>query len=89
MAAAHRAAAYVRRESRPFLLECETTRLGKHKQGQGDLRTKEEIATLAERDPLRNISVDSETRQALEIQINEIIEAVLKSADPVLKKESV
>ena len=89
LAAAHRAAAYVRNYSVPFLLECETTRLGKHKQGQGDLRSKEEIETLAERDPLRNISVDSETRQALEIQIDEIIEAVLKSADPVLKKESV
>ena len=43
---------YVRRESKPFFLECDTTRLGKHKQGQGDMRAKEEIAQLALRDPL-------------------------------------
>lgn len=42
----------VRKNSRPFLLECMTTRLGKHKQGQGDIRTKEELAELAKRDPL-------------------------------------
>src|SRR3990167_7911425 len=29
------AVAYVRRESKPFLLDCDTIRLGKHKQGQG------------------------------------------------------
>src|SRR3990167_6552164 len=42
---------YVRSESKPFLLECMTTRLGKHKQGMGDLRTKDEMAALRLRDP--------------------------------------
>jgi len=43
---------YVRRECRPYLLECMTTRLSKHKQGQGDIRSKEELAELALRDPI-------------------------------------
>jgi pyruvate dehydrogenase E1 component alpha subunit len=46
------AADWVRTSSRPYLLECDTTRLGRHKQGQGDIRSKEEIAELAKRDPL-------------------------------------
>ena len=49
---AQEASEYVRRESRPYLLECMTTRLSKHKQGQGDIRSKEELAELALRDPL-------------------------------------
>ena len=52
MAAAQGAAQIVREEGRPFMLECMTTRLGKHKQGQGDIRSKEELAELAKRDPL-------------------------------------
>jgi TPP-dependent pyruvate/acetoin dehydrogenase alpha subunit len=52
----------VRRESRPLFLECDTTRLGRHKQGQGDIRSKEEIAELAKRDPLlyeeRRLGID-------------------------------
>mgnify|MGYP001558596180 FL=1 len=43
---------YVHQTSRPFLLDCNTTRLERHKQGQGDIRSKEEIVELAERDPL-------------------------------------
>jgi len=49
---AKEASAYVREESQPFMVECNTTRISRHKQGQGDLRTKEEIADLAKRDPL-------------------------------------
>jgi len=40
------------RRSEPILLDMNTTRLCCHKQGQGDIRSKEEIAKLAERDPL-------------------------------------
>ena len=73
---------YVRRESRPFLLECDTTRLGKHKQGQGDLRTKEEMETLALRDPLRGIVPTPE----MEAEIDQIIEKVQRELNPILPK---
>ena len=82
--AAEQAVAYVRRESRPFLLDCDTTRLGKHKQGMGDLRGKEEMAELSLRDPLREVAVDPEVRRALEAEIEAIIQEVLASPDPVL-----
>lgn len=39
-------------KSRPVLIEFDTTRLGRHKQGQGDIRTPEELAELWKRDPL-------------------------------------
>jgi len=42
----------VRIKSEPFLLDCKTTRLCWHKQGQKDIRSAEEITKLAERDPL-------------------------------------
>ena len=41
------------RKQQPALLDCHTQRLGKHKQGMGDLRSKEEMARLALQDPLR------------------------------------
>lgn len=59
----------VRRDSRPFLLEFFTTRLSKHKQGQGDIRSKEELAQLAKRDPLlyeeRRLGISSEGKEQL------------------------
>lgn len=82
--AAVEAVAYVRSQSRPFLLECDTTRLGLHKQGQGDIRTKEERAELALRDPLRSVSFEPDVRERLQAEIDKIIEDVLKSADPRL-----
>jgi TPP-dependent pyruvate/acetoin dehydrogenase alpha subunit len=45
--------AQVRRESRLGFLECMTTRLCWHKQGQRDVRSEEELKALAEHDPLR------------------------------------
>ena len=80
-AATKDAAEYVRRESRPFLLECETTRLGKLKQGQGDLRTPAEMAELATRDPLKNVHVSPERRLILEAQVEAAIEAALAAPD--------
>ena len=56
--ATEKALAYIRKNQRPVFLECHTTRLGRHKQGQGDLRSKEEIAKLAERDPLRDVTLE-------------------------------
>ena len=82
MAAAEHALSYVRREQRPFLLECDTTRLGRHKQGMGDLRSKEEMARLAERDPLRRFTVEPETKGALEAEIDRIIAEVEQGPDP-------
>ena len=66
----------VRREQRPFLLECDTTRLGRHKQGQGDLRSKDEIACLAERDPLKDVTQDE--RQGIEARVAQLIAGVME-----------
>lgn len=75
------AAEEVRRTSMPFLLECNTTRLGKHKQGQGDIRTKEEIETLARRDPLlheeQRLKLDSKTKAELLKEVQEQVLAAL------------
>ena len=46
------AAEYVRRESRPFLIECDVPRFSWHKQGQRDIRGPEEMAVLYRRDPV-------------------------------------
>ena len=64
----------VRRFGKPYMLECDTTRLGRHKQGQGDLRSKEEIAKLSEWDPLRDVTL--EERKAVEARVTEIIQKV-------------
>ncbi len=49
-------AGYIRAYGKPYFLECDTTRLGRHKQGMGDIRTPEEMAGLALRDPLRDVA---------------------------------
>ena len=72
--AASRAVEYVRTNQRPAFLECHTTRLGRHKQGQGDLRSKEEIGELAKRDPLRDVR--PEERESIEAQVKAIIERI-------------
>lgn len=53
-----KAAHWVRTASQPFLLECRTNRLGWHKQGMPDARSKEALAKLAESDPLRDYPED-------------------------------
>ncbi|MDP2662120.1 MAG: thiamine pyrophosphate-dependent dehydrogenase E1 component subunit alpha [Dehalococcoidia bacterium] len=50
--AVHNGAAWVKSEQRPLFIEFMTTRLSWHKQGQRDVRTPEEIAKLARRDPI-------------------------------------
>ena len=82
--AAKYAVGYVRQHSVPFMLECDTTRLGKHKQGQGDLRPAEEMTALAKRDPLRN--VDRSLYRDAEEQVAQAIETAMRSPDPVLPK---
>lgn len=76
MAAAQHAVQYVRGEGRPFLLECDTTRLGRHKQGMGDIRSQEEIEELALRDPLRKVAVDPALREQWRNEIEEVIRRV-------------
>mgnify|MGYP001579781398 CR=1 FL=1 len=82
--AAKYAVSYIRHHSVPFMLECDTTRLGKHKQGQGDMRSAEEMAELALRDPLRN--VDRSLYRDAEEQVARAIEAAMRSPNPVLPK---
>jgi len=52
MAATERALRFVRGLGGPYLIDMNTTRLCHHKQGQADIRSKEEIEKLAKRDPL-------------------------------------
>lgn len=79
------AIAAVRQFSKPYLLECRTTRLGKHKQGQGDLRGLAEMALLQERDPLRYITVDQ--RAQLDSLVNATIERVMAEPEPVIEEK--
>jgi hypothetical protein len=50
--AAQSAIEMVRKSSRPHALICDTTRLLMHKLGQRDVRTQEQLAQLAKRDPI-------------------------------------
>lgn len=76
------AVSQVRTEQRPFLLECTTTRLGRHKQGMGDLRSKEELERLSLGDPLLRISIGPERRAALAAEVEDAIAAALAAPDP-------
>ena len=81
---------YVRPKSKPLLLEMNTTRLCCHKQGQGDIRSKEEIAKLAERDPLlraeQNLSLTQQQKEKIwskiEMEFEQILQDVQKDAWP-------
>jgi len=70
----------IRQWSAPYLLEMNTTRLCHHKQGQADVRSKEEIAKLAERDPLlvaeHRMSVTEETKEKIWRDIEKEIDEV-------------
>lgn len=73
---------YVRVKSKPFFLECDTTRLSRHKQGQGDIRTKEEIEKLAERDPLLRMEGSLEMASRVEVQVRAVIERAQAAPNP-------
>lgn len=74
----------IRSRSEPTLIEMNTTRLCVHKQGQGDVRSKEEIAKLAERDPLlvaeRRMGVTQEMKEniwkSIQAEIDEVLAKV-------------
>lgn len=82
--AAQQAAEQVRREQRPFMLECVCTRLSKHKQGQGDLRSKEELAELAKRDPIpreaQRLGLSQEQVDAIQAEAEQRVRAVIDLA---------
>lgn len=79
--AAESAVAYTRRESAPFLLECDTVRLGRHKQGQGDIRSKEEKEMLWRRDPLRGLD-----KPSIELEVIELIDRISFDPEPKLPR---
>lgn len=64
----------IRSTQTPGLLECHTQRLGRHKQGMGDLRSKEEMARLWAQDPLRDMT--AEERQEAETEVSDLINRV-------------
>jgi len=80
----------VRIKSEPFLIEMNTTRLCCHKQGQGDIRSKEEIAKLAERDPLllaeKNLGMTQEMKgnisKSIQREIDEVFAKVKEDPWP-------
>lgn len=84
--AAQRAVGYIRKYSKPYFLDCDTTRLGRHKQGMGDLRTKEEMAVLSLRDPLKDVDFDSDIARGFRAEIDATIKDVLAGPDPIMKE---
>ena len=78
--------AYVREQRRPLFLECRTARLGRHKQGMGDLRSKDEMAELAKRDPMLEIKMSEDSRKVAYFLVDEAITAALGAADPEFPK---
>lgn len=64
----------VREGEGPMLLECVTSRLGRHKQGMGDLRGPEEMARLWTHDPLKDMT--PEERQVAEAEADELLNRV-------------
>lgn len=58
---------------KPGVLICETQRLGKHKQGMGDLRSKKEMEALWLRDPLRVASISESRRAEIDAEVEGVI----------------
>ncbi len=72
----------IRTSSRPFGLICDTTRLLMHKIGQGDIRSPDQIAQLAKRDPILYLEnlLGIDDRHRMEIR-NEAQATVNKAID--------
>jgi TPP-dependent pyruvate/acetoin dehydrogenase alpha subunit len=79
--AARSAIDMVRNGSYPYFLECVTTRLGRHKQGQGDLRTKEEIEMLTQYDPLKDAGISDDRKQEIAAFVEATVVGVLAQPD--------
>lgn len=73
------AIAWIRDGGGPMMLECMTTRLCHHKQGQGDARNKEYLAELAKLDPL--LRFPQAERAAMESEINRELDEVFAQVE--------
>lgn len=83
--AAREEAGIVRLIGRPRLIECRTTRLCWHKQGQRDVRSPEVLAKLAERDPLLNVEKRlppdfTDRKEEMVIKIRAEVDAAISKA---------
>ena len=87
MCAALDAVDCVRSESKPFFLHCGTTRLGKHKQGQGDLRSESEMRVLHLLDPLKDVVFEPGIEEGFKTEIDALITDILESPDPTTQRE--
>ena len=73
---------YVREHSAPFFLECTTARLGKHKQGMGDIRTREEMAGLWANEPLLRVQISDARKMGIAVEVAEIVNRALDKRIP-------
>lgn len=81
------AAEYVREKRRPIFVECDTTRLCWHKQGQRDVRSPEELAHLARRDPLTKLGTYVTDEEAIWKSTKKTVDEVLALVDEDLPPE--
>ena len=72
---------FIRRVPGPMMLECRTERLCHHKMGQGDIRTKEELAKASEGEPLRRWDVSHADRTRMEATIERELDEVFARVD--------
>jgi len=73
------------RERGPHLIECHTSRLCWHKQGQRDIRDKSELEALAQQDPVTRFEtwhpqLDLDTNQ-IKTEVNALLDEAFQKAD--------
>jgi len=92
--AANEARSYIETTGAPYLLECYTERLSWHKQGQRDVRSKEELSKLAESEPLVRLTkslgslIDVPTmRREIELEIDRAFVECVDSEPPAFTEE--
>jgi TPP-dependent pyruvate/acetoin dehydrogenase alpha subunit len=85
VATTEQAADYVRRYKKPFFLECMTERLSWHKQGQRDIRSREELLDLSMNEPVKRLSRQLPGKyEELEERIDRELTAILKKVEAEL-----
>lgn len=88
IAATEEAVKFVRTHKLPFLLECMTERLSWHKQGQRDIRSREELFELSKREPVKRLSDKFPGKyQEIETRINRELNAILEKVETALPPE--
>jgi TPP-dependent pyruvate/acetoin dehydrogenase alpha subunit len=75
----------IRERPRPILIECMTTRLCWHKQGQRDVRSAKTLAEIGKLDPLLRCGVSGDRRAEMETEINRALDDIFArvAADPL------